>query len=182
MSISARTIQIFRRQRKEINAFLQSNNSVSRTNYYRIFALASIDVALTLPIGIANIALISAGSVISTGSVAEVGHLIFYQGWTAVHADWEPLSFSYEDLIEDGTPTVAQFYFSHWTSPVLAFAIFGLFGVNKEARASYWRALRTVLGWFGWTPAFLAGTANSTVQPMEFGEPPQNTSVDPDTG
>ena len=149
---------------------------MSRTNYYRIFALASIDVALTLPIGITNIALSLAWL------VAQGRHLISYRGWTAVHTDWEPVSISYEEFLETGTSGLAQQYFVQWTSPILAFVIFGLFGVNKDARASYRRAIRTVLGWFGWTPAFLSDTVHSTVQPTELGEPPQNTSVDPGTG
>ena len=149
---------------------------MSRTNYYRIFALASIDVALTLPIGITNVVLYSAQT------VAQIGHFPFYRGWTAVHTDWEPVSFSYEEIIKVGPSNVAQLQFSHWTSPILSFVIFGLFGVTKEARASYRRTLRTVLGWFGWTPAFLSGAAHSTFQAMEFGERPQSTSIDPDNG
>ena len=71
-SILVKTIKIFHRHSREINSFLQSNNSVSRTNYYRIFMLASIDISLTLPIGIINIAL---------ALVAEsVGYRPFYKG------------------------------------------------------------------------------------------------------
>ena len=149
---------------------------MSRTNYYRIFALASIDVALTLPIGIATTALQAAQA------VAQLGHLPLYNGWATVHADWEPVSVSYEEFLASGTSNVAQYYFIRWTSPTLAFVIFGLFGVTKEARASYWRAIRTVLGWFGWTPTLHSSAAHSTLQAMEFGEPLQSTSVDPDTG
>ena len=148
---------------------------MSRTNYYRILALASIDIALTLPFSIANIVLVS------MESEAVVRPLPFYSGWAYLHTDWEPVSVSYEEFLASGTSAVAQEYFIHWTSPILAFAIFGLFGVTAEARASYRRTLCTVLGWFGWTPAFLSGAAHSTVQAMEFGEPPQSTSADPDT-
>ena len=149
---------------------------MSPTNYYRIFALASIDIALTLPIGIANIALFSAHV------VTQLGRLPFYRGWTAVHADWEPVSVSYEELMEEGTSTVAQVYFSYWSSPILAFVIFGLFGVTKEARASYWRAIRPILGWFSRTPTLRSGAAPSSLQAMEFSERPRRTSTDSDIG
>ena len=149
---------------------------MSRTNYYRIFALASIDVALTFPIGIATIALFAAQA------MDQMGHLPFYSGWTALHTEWAPGSTSYEELLEAGTSVVAQEYFTHWTSPVLAFAIFGLFGVTKEARASYWRVIRTILGWFGYTPTVRSGAANSFLHAMEFCERPQSLSIDPDTG
>ena len=135
--------------------------------------LASIDISLTLPIGIINIAL---------ALVAEsVGYRPFYKGWTAVHRDWEPVSVSYEEFLQGGTSHVARQYFVLWTSPILAFVIFALFGVTKEARASYWHAISTVLGWFGWTTAFRP-RAHSSLHAMEFSEQPQNTSVDPDTG
>ena len=114
--------------------------------------------------------------------MASLGHFPFYSGWTVVHTDWEPKSTSYEGLSESGTSVVARQYFISWTSPILAFVIFGLFGATQDARASYLRAIRTVLGWFGWTPAFLSGAANSTLQAMEFGGPPRNTSIDPDNG
>ena len=171
-SILVKTIRIFHRHSREINSFLQSNNSVSRTNYYRIFMLASIDISLTLPIGIINIAL---------ALVAEsVGYRPFYKGWTAVHRDWEPVSVSYEEFLEGGTSHVARQYFIHWTSPILAFVIFALFGVTKEARASYWIAIRTVLGWLGWKPTLLPHAAHSSPRTIEPREGPQGTSTDLD--
>ena len=103
---------------------------MSRTNYYRVFALASIDIILTFPIGIAIIALFLANV------VADTGHLPFYRGWTAVHTNWDPVSLSYEEVLGEGISSVAHFYFVQWRSPILAFAIFGLFGVTKVARAS----------------------------------------------
>ena len=139
----ARTLH---RQRKEVNDFLQSNDSVSRTNYFRILALASIDILLTLPFGIASIAL-----AVSDELSAPAG-LPFYFGWTRDHTEWEPVGYSYAGMVAQGKSSVAQLYFTHWTSPILAFAIFGLFGVTSEARASYWRIICTMGGWLGWKP------------------------------
>ena len=47
-----------------------------------------------------------------------------------------------------GTSAIAQAYFTQWTVPVLAFAIFGLFGLTSEARASYQRIASTVGAYF----------------------------------
>ena len=170
-SILVKTIRIFHRHSREINSFLQSNNSVSRTNYYRIFALASIDIVLTLPIGIATIALQSA-------ELTAFGHLPFYRGWTVVHTDWEPVSNSYEEVLEGGTSTVAQFYFVQWTSPILAFAIFGLFGVTSEARASYWRIIRTIGGRLGWKPIPLQASRPKSHSPLGDSEIGERASQD----
>ncbi|KZV63987.1 fungal pheromone STE3G-protein-coupled receptor [Peniophora sp. CONT] len=132
------------RQSRDINHFLQSNDSVSRTNYLRIMALASIDIILTLPIGIANIVLI----VVQPGP-----KFSFYYGWTYDHADWEPARVSYAETVAEGPSGLAEVYFAQWSSVFLAFVIFGLFGVTSEARASYRRVVRVVGGRFGWKPA-----------------------------
>lgn len=124
------------RQGRIMNHFLQSNGSLSRANYYRIIILASADILFTLPIGIVSIALAVKQSL-------ALGPLPFYFGWTWDHTDWEPEAYSYAELVSGGTNSIAQQYFSQWTSPILAFIIFGLFGVTSEARTTYWQAIRT---------------------------------------
>ncbi|VDC06413.1 unnamed protein product [Peniophora sp. CBMAI 1063] len=166
-----RAMWILYHQRRDIHEFLQSDNSVSRTNYFRILALASIDIFLTLPIGIVTIVLaVSAGTGISTFPV--------YSGWKTIHShQWGPVA------IPGGLVSNAQLYFVHWTSPVLAFTIFGLFGVTREARASYWRAICTVGGRFGWKPTLRARrAARSTLGTMEFGDRTREHSVDLEIG
>ena len=163
----------FHRQRKDVNRFLRSNGSVSRTNYFRILALASIDILLTLPFGIATIALNVSSQVSSPFG------LPFYFGCTFDHTEWEPVGSSYAEIVAFGKSNLAAFYFNHWTSPILAFAIFGLFGVTSEARASYLRIIRTIGGWFGWKPTpRQASTSRSPLGDIEFGErAPQDMSL-----
>ncbi|VDC00863.1 unnamed protein product [Peniophora sp. CBMAI 1063] len=165
------TFRIFYRQSREVNHFLQSNTSVSRTNYFRVLALASIDILLTMPVGIATV-------VLAVEDSLALGPIPFYFGWTYDHTGpgWQPESYSYAEMVSDGTFNVANIYFTRWTSPVLAFAIFGLFGVTPEARASYWHIICKVGGWFGWKPTPRARRARSSLGDMEFGEmPPQNS-------
>ncbi|VDB87013.1 unnamed protein product [Peniophora sp. CBMAI 1063] len=153
----------FYRHSREINHFLQSNGSVSRTNYFRILALASIDVLLTLPMGIATI-------VLAVEANLALGPIPFYFGWTFDHENWQPESYYYADVVLQGPFNVASVYFVEWTSPILAFVIFALFGVTSEARASYWRIICTVCGWFGWKPTLRARRARSPLGDIEFGE------------
>ncbi|VDC04733.1 unnamed protein product [Peniophora sp. CBMAI 1063] len=162
--------RIFYRQSRDINDFLQSNDSVSRTNYFRIVALASIDILLILPIGIVNI-------VLDVEEALPYGPMTFYFGWTHDHTDWQPESVSYAAIVSLGTPSVASFYFQQWISPFLAFIIFALFGVTSEARASYWRTICTVCGWFGWRPTPRARRARSPLGDIEFGERPAQNSM-----
>ncbi|VDB95517.1 unnamed protein product [Peniophora sp. CBMAI 1063] len=162
--------RVFYRHNREINLFLQSNDSVSRTNYFRILALASIDVLLTLPIGIATV-------VLDVKQLLTLGPIPFYYGWTYDHTNWQPEKLFYTDLVSDGPFNVGQLYFTQWSSPFLAFIIFGLFGVTSEARASYWRIICTVCGWFGWKPTLGTRRARSSLGDFEFGERPARNSM-----
>ena len=164
---------MFYHQRRDINRFLRSNNSVSRNNYMRILALASIDVLITLPVGVATI-------ILRVTQSLSVGPMPFYFGWTYDHTDWAPVGYSYAEIVAFGTSNVAEQYFTQWTSPVLAFVIFGLFGVTSEARTSYWRVICTMGGWLGWRPTPVqASTTRSPLGDIEFGErAPQDMSLD----
>lgn len=169
--VLAKVARTYYRQRRDIDSFLRSNSSVSRTNYLRILVLASIDVLLTLPIGIVNITL----EIVYALSPPK--EYPFYPGWALLHSDWELEGVSYAELQVSGTAELAQFYFSQWASPVLAFAIFGLFGVTSEARASYWRIICTVGGWFGWKPTPRARNGQASLGEIEFGaRPVQDTT------
>ena len=55
-------VRVFYRQGRDTNHFLNSNGSVSRTNYLRVLAVASIDILLTLPTGVTNLVLVVLGS------------------------------------------------------------------------------------------------------------------------
>ncbi|VDB95779.1 unnamed protein product [Peniophora sp. CBMAI 1063] len=165
-----RVAQMFYRHHREINHFLQSNDSVTRPNYLRILALASIDILLMLPVGIANIVLFVKDEVF-------FGSLPFYYGWTFDHTRWQPQSITYTEIVSNGPFSVATFYFFNWISPFLAFVIFGLFGATQEARVSYWRIICTVGGWFGWKPTPRTRRSRSSVGDIVFGERPAQNSM-----
>lgn len=168
----------FYRQSRAIRSFLQSNNSVSRPNYLRIIALASIDILLTLPSGIVNLVL---------GVVAALHGNPFpvYWGWDLLHTNWEPISVPYEAMAGQGTFNLVQNYFINWNSQLLAFAIFGLFGLTSEARASYWRIVCVVGAWSGWSPAPPARSKDASLGEIEFGarqHDSESSEVDIETG
>lgn len=167
---------MFYRQSRNNSSFLRSNETISHTNYLRILILASIDILLTLPIGIVNI-------VLKIISAVEASALPLYPGWSSLHNNWDPVAFSYARVKMGGTAGLVQFYFSHWTSPVLAFAIFGLFGLTTEARMSYWNVIRAFSSWFGWKPSVSAQGGREPLGEIEFGTWPQEMSaLDVETG
>ena len=73
LHILARVARTFYLHSKDVGRVLQSDGSVSRTNYSRLLVLASIDILITLPVGITFLAL----SVIAGLELA----LCFQQDW-----------------------------------------------------------------------------------------------------
>ncbi|VDC00171.1 unnamed protein product [Peniophora sp. CBMAI 1063] len=132
-----RVVRTFYRQSQDVNSFLSSDNSISRTNYFRVLVLASIDIVLTLPTSVVTI-------VLRVTSGLEQGSLPFYWGWASLHSDWDPSSISYAEIMDGKASSIAQYYYSYWTAPILAIAIFFLFGLTAAARASYWRCICTI--------------------------------------
>ncbi|VDC02673.1 unnamed protein product [Peniophora sp. CBMAI 1063] len=157
-----KVLRTFYLQRKDVNSvFRGSTQTVLHKSHLRILALASIDVLLTLPIGIVNLVLF-----ITQG--LQDASIPFYPGWSYVHTGWTPVGFPYTELEADTSGLVAT-YFTYWSTPALAFAIFGLFGFTFEARDSYWRVVCMVLGRFGWKASSRQTTAPSDLRSMQFG-------------
>ncbi|KZV60806.1 STE3-domain-containing protein [Peniophora sp. CONT] len=154
---------------RAVNQFLRSNNSVTRTNYMRILAVASIDIVLTLPMSITFLVL----QILMRTN----GPLPLYEGWTVVHADWTSI------LVVEKMENTAEFveaYFSHWTSPILAFTIFGLFGMTAEARALYRRLFNPAARWIGWKCTPYTQDARASSGSLGFATRSQEASLDSD--
>ena len=175
---AAKVVCVFYRQNRAFDRFLQSDGaSISRTNYIRVLALASVDVLLTLPQGVLSLVLFVLSGV-------GRGPLPFYQGWVYVHTNWGPEAISYAKIQAGGTANLAQVYFQRWSSPVLVFAIFGLFGVTMEARASYRRLLQTVGVWSRLTTQTdtRQTVTRATLSTLNFASNPHATLLDVELG
>ncbi|VDC07995.1 unnamed protein product [Peniophora sp. CBMAI 1063] len=129
-----RVVRVFYLQSRDIGDIMLSVGRVSRAHYFRLLALASIDILITLPFGIVVLVL-----VVTTGLSED--SLPFYPGWDIVHKNWEPTGFAYSET-SLSVSSLAEYYFSYWTSPILSFVIFALLGLTKQARATYWDIIR----------------------------------------
>ncbi|KZV61422.1 hypothetical protein PENSPDRAFT_298295 [Peniophora sp. CONT] len=173
-----RVMKMFYRQRRDIERFLRSDHSrsVPHISYMRLLMLASVDIILMLPFGLTSIILYT----------LEPQPIPFFRSWPQGlhhhptlhhHHTLRIKTVTYDELMTGpaGTARIARMYFLASTSPVLAFTIFGLFGLTAEARASYRRILCTIAGWFGWKAALQRGQRDtrSSLGPIEFGERPQ---------
>lgn len=173
-------MRVFLQQSRSIRRFRNGNSSLFRTTYFRILAIASIDVLLTLPIGIANMAL----AIASFRNLEHTLTIPFYQGWAAIHQHFQiPVKILYATLEEHGSYTLAQVYFNYWTTPLLAFSIFGLFGLTNEARTSYQYIFNVLHGRVGWRPQILGRKREeSDLDSVEFDIPPREMTLDSETG
>lgn len=166
---SASVIRAFYLHGRDTNRFLRSNGSISRTNYIRILVLASMDILFTLPFGIVNLA------IEIRGQMSQYAYS-FYLGWEYTHASWkEATGLPYNT--STGPFALASFYFTYWSNPILAFIIFGLFGLSVEARTTYWRGMFVVANWLGCKLPLHEGATSSPLETMEFGA--QTTETTP---
>ena len=158
--------RVYYRQLRDVRRF-RTDGSTPHINYLRILILASVDLLMTLPLGIVSVALNVKASFVE-------GSLSWYSGWTAVHSDWKPEGIYYTDQAASGLSYMAAGYLNYWSSPILAFVIFGLFGVTPEARATYCRIIRAI---GSWDPTTSTHRPNSPLNDMQFGETPLHNSM-----
>jgi hypothetical protein len=111
----------------------------------RIVALGCIDILITLPFAI----VVRVLRFIPTPGFPK-DDIPWYQGLAWTHSNWYPSAFTYAEMKAGGPASLFTFYFGLWTSVVLGFAIFGLFGASSDARITYWRVSCAVRRAFGW--------------------------------
>lgn len=102
---------------------------ISQSDFYRMFALGSFDSLLTLPISTIQLAFDFAGS----GT-----QFSFYQGWTFIHSNWEPVLVP-KTIWSTNKWSVIAVYWNGWTGPFTAVVFFALFGLTPGARKGYRR-------------------------------------------
>ncbi|KAI0036394.1 pheromone A receptor-domain-containing protein [Vararia minispora EC-137] len=157
-------ILVLYRLSRETNNFLQSGISVSRPSYLRLFALASVDIVLTFPSGVANI-------IVDIKSRSPEGAFQFYSGWASTHSDWAPISYTYKELQNMGGWSLLNYDLNRWCSVILSLVIFALFGLTAEARATYRRGFYAICKPFGLRPPpnpQNLGVSELTHDPLHF--------------
>lgn len=111
--------------------------SVTRSDFYRLFALGCFDIIVTLPLGIINVVSI----LLETD-----GSIQFYSGWGVTHSDWSegPFFLTKDEWFEAGFWTRFVVYLDEWLPPFLCLAFFAIFGLTKDTRNMYLRVFRRI--------------------------------------
>ncbi|KAJ7026349.1 pheromone A receptor-domain-containing protein [Mycena alexandri] len=157
-----RTVYI---QRKGAQDFFLSNGSISRTPYLRILALGCLDAVIIFPIAVINLLAFFC-------TLTAPGTFPGYIGWAANHADFSPVGIAYDSLTDTPWDTFNT-YFDNVQAPLLAIAIFALFGLTSSARAAYWSRISVVTQLLGFKPRARAPrhSVSQTTDGLTFAPP-----------
>lgn len=115
-----------------------ASGSMNRSSYFRVMALASMDILLTLPISVL---------VLVTGKVNT--KLAVWPGWALLHNDWAPIRLPASFWIPKFWLNFS-IRWDEWINPMFALVFFLIFGLTEEARGMYRSAFFVVLRVFGY--------------------------------
>jgi hypothetical protein len=124
---------------------LPHEHGYDRTRDLRIIAIASFDIALSLPVGLVSLIF----------ALASGPSLIFWPGWAPIHDDWGPV-FTLASEWRGDTWLRFRVLWNEWVNVVLGLAFFTIFGLAPEARRTYQEVWRAVGRWFGLVWSVLA--------------------------
>lgn len=95
----------------------------------RILALSSVDILLSLPVGLISFYL----------NMVQKRSIPFWPGWKTIHDNWEPETISFQSWRACSWERFIV-HWHEWLCVVYAIAIFALFGVSHDARGVYKKA------------------------------------------
>ncbi|KAJ7160415.1 pheromone A receptor-domain-containing protein [Mycena filopes] len=158
-----RTVYMHRKNTKD--SFLSTSSTIARTPYLRILALGCLDLLIIFPIAVVNLLAFFC-------TLTAPGTFPGYIGWHANHADFAAVGIPYGSLTDTPWDTFNT-YFDNIQAPLLAIAIFGLFGLSASARAEYWARIMAVCKLVGWEPRVRQARKGgvSQVESMTFATP-----------
>lgn len=111
---------------------IASDPAVPYRRFYRVLALGCVDAALTVP----------CSAFLVWANATQVGPVVPWTGWAAVHAGFARIA-QVPAAAWRGAPwAAATLRWNAWVSPCCALVFFVFFGLSREARADYARALR----------------------------------------
>jgi pheromone a factor receptor len=145
------SIRAFARRRAQFKQYLSANNNLSSNRYFRLMALGSCDLLLTVPLATWSL----------YDNVA-LGDLYPWISWANTHSHFSRV-LQYPRL-EWGQNhrLVVAFEATRWSVVVCAFLFFAFFGFADEARKHYRLALNSVAKRMGYSSAFTSSAGTSS--------------------
>ncbi|KAF8963268.1 pheromone A receptor-domain-containing protein [Flammula alnicola] len=135
------TLRAFMQRRAEFSQFLSSNTSLSVNRYFRLMALATVELLFNVPLSSYGLYLNATGRPIYR-----------WKSWSDTHFDWYIIDTFPAILWRTSTVSVVNFELSRWLLVFCALVFFGFFGFAEEARKNYRRLYWSVAKRFGVVP------------------------------
>ncbi|THH02337.1 hypothetical protein EW026_g493 [Hermanssonia centrifuga] len=163
---AALTLRSFWIRRIQFKEVLSSTNSLSMSRYFRLMLLSSLDIMLTVPLGVYSIYINVKG--------VEIWPWI---SWADTHFDFSRVEMIPAFIWRSNQSSVIALEMGRWIYPCAAFLFFSLFGFASEARRHYALGFWWTAKQFGILPRGNDTTLRSNYSapcPPKFG--PSNTS------
>lgn len=116
-----------------------TEEQLSQSHFYRMLALGCFNIFIILPVS----TILLASDIIDEGT-----QFAFYQGWSAIHSNWEPVLGTKSSWSTDKW-SVFIVHWNEWINPFFALVFFALFGLTTEANEGYRRLFRFLCRPFG---------------------------------
>ncbi|KAF7372712.1 STE3-like pheromone receptor [Mycena sanguinolenta] len=135
------TLRAFLHRRAQFSQFLSLNSGLTATRYFRLMALASMELFLSLPIFTYGLYLTITRQPIQP-----------WISWDNVHADFSNIGQEPAIIWRSDSHFQATYELSRWIGVVCALVFFGFFGFAAEAKKQYRLAFWAVAKLCGCTP------------------------------
>jgi pheromone a factor receptor len=145
------SIRAFARRHAQFKQYLSANNNLSANRYFRLMALGSCDLLLTIPFATWTL----------YNNVA-LDDLYPWYSWANTHSHFGRV-LQYPRLIwAENHRLVIAFEATRWSVVVCAFLFFAFFGFADEARKHYRLAFNSVAKRMGYSSAFTSSASSSS--------------------
>ncbi|KAK7030188.1 STE3-like pheromone receptor [Favolaschia claudopus] len=120
------TLRAFLHRRAQFAQFLSPNTGLTPTRYFRLMALASLELLLNMPIATYGLYLTASRSPVER-----------WVSWADTHADFYYIGQVPAIIWRSDRHAEVTVELSRWSSVICAFVFFGFFGFAAEARKHY---------------------------------------------
>lgn len=128
------SLRAFHQKRSQFRELLSQNKSLTVNRYFRLMALATIELICTIPFATYFIIINASG-----------GQVFPYKGWADLHFHWSFVGQFPATLWRLDHKAEIALELTRWLVVVCAFVFFAFFGFADEARRNYKRVITSAL-------------------------------------
>jgi len=144
------TLRAFSKRRSRFKELLAANNNLNSNRYFRLMALAGVDLSCTIPM--------SAYAIAQNIS----GHIQPWRSWEDTHLHFSRVGLYPALFWRNDRHVRDSIELSRWSTVVCAFIFFALFGFADEARKNYRIAYESFARRVGYSTGSMGSGATSS--------------------